>query len=105
MGEKNNNENALFSEDIINDSDTLTRFFYKIGYGSKSEWDKKKRDKINYNTNNNVYKFPIGNNKKKFISVSINVKFLKTETPEESSNVKFCFSVSMGIPNDVSYEN
>ena len=53
MGEKNYNENALFSGNlvnapenitIINDGDTTTRFIYKIGYGVESEWtDEKKK--------------------------------------------------------------
>ena len=92
----------------MNDGDTPTRFIYKIGYGAKSEWaNKKQRPKTNYiSTTTNLYtSYPIGNNKKNFISVSINVKFLKTETPQESTNVEFCFSVSIGIPIDVSYEN
>ena len=34
-----------------------------------------------------VYNFPKGNNKNSFICVSINVNFLKTETPQESTNI------------------
>ena len=117
MGEKIYNENALFSGylvnapeevTIINDGDSPTRFIYKIGYGVESEWtdEKKKIDGKLYSKNDKfVYKFPIGNNKKNFTSVSIDVKSMKTETPEESNNVKFCFSTSMGIPIDISYEN
>ena len=67
----------------------------------------KKEPKTNYiPTTTNLYtSCPIGNNNKNFISVSINVKFLKTETPQESTNVKFCFSICMGIPISISYEN
>ena len=51
--------------------------------------------KLYSNNNKYVYKFPIRNNKKSFICVSINVKFLKSDTPKESTNVKFCFIVSI----------
>ena len=97
--EKKNNENALFSGylvkaaeeiTIINDGDTPTRFIYKIGYDVKLE-----QANIYSNNNKLVYKFPIGNNKKNFISVSINVKFIKTESPEESTNAKFYFKVNI----------
>ena len=110
-------ENALFSGHlanipeiitVINNGDTSTRFIYKIGYGVEYEWIDEKKDiegKLYSNQYKFVYKFPIGDNKKNFTNVSIDVKPLKSETPTESTNVKFCYSVSMGIPIDVSYEN
>ena len=92
---------------VTNNGGTATRFIYKIGYGVQSEWNEEKKNlegKL-YNKNSMyVYKFPEGENRKNFTSVLIDVKPMKTEAQQPSS-IKFCYSVSMGIPIEVSYEN
>ena len=52
-----------------------------------------------------VYKFPTGNNKKNFTNVEINVKPWQISTEVESSNIKFCYSSSVGMAIDISFEN
>ena len=93
---------------IINNGDSATRFIFKIGYGVESNWIPEEENievKLFSQDNKFVYKFPLGSNKKNFTDVVINVKPMKKGSEEESPNVKFCYSTSMGMPIDVSLEN
>ena len=93
---------------VINNGDTPTRFIFKIGYGVESQWIVEEEDiegKLYSKDNKFVYKFPLGDNKRNFTDVIINVKPMKKGSEEESPNVKFCYSTSMGMPIDVSLEN
>ena len=93
---------------VINNGDTPTRFIFKIGYGVESQWiveDEDIEGKLYSKDNKFVYKFPLGDNKRNFTDVVINVKPMKKGSEEESLNVKFCYSTSMGMPIDVSLEN
>ena len=93
---------------VINNGDTPTRFIFKIGYGVESQWIAEEEDiegKLYSKDNKFVYKFPLGDNKRNFTDVVINVKPMKKGSEEESPNVKFCYSTSMGMPIDVSLEN
>ena len=93
---------------VINNGNTGTRFIFKIGYGVESEWiDEKEKieGKLYSKDNKYVYKFPLGDNKKNFTNVTINVRPIRKDSGEESPNVKFCYSTSLGMPIDVSLEN
>ena len=93
---------------IVNNGNSSTRFIFKIGYGVESEWTEEEMNiegNLYSNSNKFVYKFPLGLNKKNFTDVVINVKPLKKDSEEESANVKFCYSTSMGMPIDSSKEN
>jgi hypothetical protein len=101
-------ENIPENITVINNGETPTRFIYKIGYGVESGWNEEKKNiegKLYYKDNKYVYKFPVGENKKNFTNVSMDILPMKTQTEEEPPSVKFCYSTSMGIPIDVSYEN
>ena len=92
---------------FINNGDTPTRFIFKLGYSVESEWIDEKEDIEGYlysKDNKFIYKFPMGDNRKNFTNVIINVKPMKKGT-EEVENIKFCFSTSIGMPIDVSLEN
>ena len=93
---------------VINNGNTATRFIFKIGYGVESQWIDEKENiegKLYSQDNKFVYKFPLGDNKKNFTDVVINVKPMKKGSEEEAENIKFCYSTSMGMPIDVSLEN
>ena len=93
---------------INNNGNTPTRFIFKIGYGVESQWIDEKENiegKLYSQDNKYVYKFPLGDNKRNFTNVTLNVKPMKKGSEEESPNVKFCYSTSMGMPIDVSLEN
>ena len=93
---------------VINNGETSTRFIFKIGYGPESQWvdEKEKIDGTLYSKDNKyIYKFPMGDNRRNFTNVEIKVKPLSKDSEEESPNIKFCYSTSMGMPIDVSLEN
>ena len=95
---------------IANNGDTSTRFIFKIGYGVEyqKEWIDEEEDiegKLYSNENKFVYKFPSGDNKRNFTDVVINVKPMRKGSQEQSPNIKFCYSTSMGMPIDISLEN
>ena len=93
---------------VVNNGNTPTRFIFKIGYGVESEWIEEKENiegKLYSMDNKFVYKFPLGDNKRNFTDVVINVKPMKKGTEIESPNIKFCYSTSLGMPIDVSLEN
>ena len=93
---------------ISNNGYSSTRIIYKIGYGVESEWNDEKENiegKLYSKENKYVYKFPIGDNKKNFTDVVLDIKAIRKDTQEESENVKFCYSTSIGMPIDTSQEN
>ena len=93
---------------IINNGEYSTRIIYKIGYSVEYDWVDEKENiegKLYSKGNQFVYKFPIGENKKNFTAVVLNVKPIRKDTQEESPNVKFCYSTSIGMPIDTSQEN
>ena len=93
---------------IINNGYSSTRVIYKIGYGVESEWiDEKEKieGKLYSQGNQYVYKFPIGDNKRNFTDVVLDIKPIRKDTQEESENIKFCYSTSIGMPIDASREN
>ena len=111
------NENALQtgflvkipeSISVMNNGNTPTRFIFKIGYGVESEWSDEKENiegKLYSNENKFVYKFPVGDKKKNFTDVVLNVKPMKKGSDVKLNNIKFCYSTSLGMPIDASYEN
>ena len=93
---------------INNNGNSPTRFIFKIGYGVESEWideGEKIEGKLYSKDNKYVYKFPSGDNRRNFTNVILNVKPMKKGSEEESPNVKFCYSTSIGMPIDISLEN
>jgi len=94
---------------IVNNGNSATRFIFKIGYRVESEWVKEKEniegELYSDGGNKFVYKFPLGDNKKNFTDVVIKVKPTKKDSEEESANVKFCYSASIGTPIGTSKEN
>ena len=95
---------------VVNNKRTKTRIIFKIGYGVESESDWiDEQEKINgtlYSKGNSfVYRFPIGDNKRNFTNVVLDVKAMKKDSQDEADNVKFCYSTSIGMAIDTSQEN
>ena len=93
---------------ISNNGETPTRFIFKRGYYEQTDWIDEK-ESINgalySKINAFIYKFPFGDNRTNFTNITIEVKPLKKDIQELSQNIKFCYSTSLGIPIDISYEN
>ena len=93
---------------VDNNKNTNTRFIFKIGYGVESEWIDEGEDiegTLYSSGSQFVYKFPMGDNKRNFTDVVLDVKPMKKDSQEMAENVKFCYSTSIGMPIDPSQEN
>jgi hypothetical protein len=100
--------NTPQSISLINNGNTATRFIFKIGYGVESEWIEDEQPiegNIFVKDNKFVYKFPFGDNKRNYTDVIINVRPMRKDSGEESPNIKFCYSTSIGMAIDSSLEN
>ena len=93
---------------VVNNGNSPTRFIFKIGYGVESEWidegEKIEGKLFSYNSAY-VYRFPLGDNKRNFTNVVLDIKPMRKDSQEEEANVKFCYSTSMGTAIDTSLEN
>ena len=100
--------NTPQSISLINNGNTATRFIFKVGYGVESEWVEDEQPiegNIYVKENKFVYKFPSGDNRRNYTDVTINVRPMKKDSGEESPNIKFCYSTSIGMAIDSSLEN
>ena len=91
---------------IINKANTKTRFIFKVGLNIEhGDW---KRDTsvdtngiLYVNENKYIYRFPPGENKKSYTTISFLVNGINTDV----ENVKFCYSTSLGVAMEASREN
>ena len=95
---------------LVNNKQTKTRAIFKIGYGVESEldWIDENEDiegKLYSKGNAFVYRFPIGDNRRNFTNVVLDVKPMRKDSEVAAENVKFCYSTSIGMAIDTSQEN
>jgi hypothetical protein len=93
---------------VDNNKNTDTRIIFKIGYGVESEWIDEGENiegKLYSSGSRFVYKFPMGENRRNFTNVVLDIKPMKKDSQELAENVKFCYSTSIGMAIDPSQEN